>query len=139
VFPHRRGREGYDKYRHDFSKLIWQLASAKWDFDDATFDRIAASFDNPDQVAIVIHNCRWRLGLPEGERKYDDLEKRLAEAPVIAVPIPFKVTPTARRIRIAANSRAHIRTGSSTAARSSTRLWPMRSSQSASGSRAARR
>ena len=71
---------------HDFSKLIWQLASPKWDFDDATFDRTAAAFDNPDHVAIVIHNYRWRLGLADGEAKYDDLEKRLAAAPVISVP-----------------------------------------------------
>ncbi len=85
-FATERGRAGYDKYRHDFSKLIWQLASPKWDFDDATFDRSAASFDNPDHVAIVIHNYRWRLGLAEGEAKYDDLEKRLAEGPVITVP-----------------------------------------------------
>jgi len=85
-FATERGRAGYDKYRHDFSKLIWQLASPKWNFDDATFDRTAASFDNPDHVAIVIHNYRWRLGLAEGEPKYDDLEKKLAEAPVIAVP-----------------------------------------------------
>jgi pimeloyl-ACP methyl ester carboxylesterase len=85
-FATERGRVGYDKYRHDFSKLIWQLASPKWNFDDATFDRSAASFDNPDHVAIVIHNYRWRLGLAEGESKYDDLEKRLAEAPVISVP-----------------------------------------------------
>jgi pimeloyl-ACP methyl ester carboxylesterase len=85
-FATERGRAGYDKYRHDFSKLIWQIASPKWDFDDATFDRSAASFDNPDHVAIVIHNYRWRLGLAEGEPKYDDLEKRLAAAPVIAVP-----------------------------------------------------
>jgi pimeloyl-ACP methyl ester carboxylesterase len=85
-FATERGREGYDKYRHDFSKLIWQIASPKWGFDDATFDRTAASFDNPDHVAIVIHNYRWRLGLAQGERKYDDLEKRLAEAPAIAVP-----------------------------------------------------
>jgi pimeloyl-ACP methyl ester carboxylesterase len=85
-FATERGRAGYDKYRHDFSKLIWQLASPKWDFDDATFDRSAASFDNPDHVAIVIHNYRWRLGLAEGEPKYDDLEKRLAESPVITVP-----------------------------------------------------
>jgi len=85
-FATERGREGYDKYRQDFSKLIWQLASPKWDFDDATFDRTAASFDNPDHVAIVIHNYRWRLDLAQGESKYDDLEKRLAEAPVIAVP-----------------------------------------------------
>jgi pimeloyl-ACP methyl ester carboxylesterase len=85
-FATDRGRAGYDKYRHDFSKLIWQLASPKWNFDDATFDRSAASFDNPDHVAIVIHNYRWRLGLAEGESKYDDLEKKLAEAPVITVP-----------------------------------------------------
>jgi pimeloyl-ACP methyl ester carboxylesterase len=81
-----RGRAGYDKYRHDFSKLIWQLASPKWNFDDATFDRSAASFDNSDHVAIVIHNYRWRLGLAQGEPKYDELEKRLAQGPIIAVP-----------------------------------------------------
>jgi pimeloyl-ACP methyl ester carboxylesterase len=85
-FATERGRAGYDKYRHDFSKLIWQLASPKWNFDDATFDRSAASFDNPDHVAIVIHNYRWRLGLAEGEPKYDDLDKRLAQNPVITVP-----------------------------------------------------
>jgi pimeloyl-ACP methyl ester carboxylesterase len=85
-FATERGREGYDKYRHDFAKLIWQIASPKWDFDDATFDRSAAAFDNPDHVAISIHNYRWRLGLAEGESKYDDLEKRLAAAPVITVP-----------------------------------------------------
>jgi pimeloyl-ACP methyl ester carboxylesterase len=85
-FATERGRAGYDKYRHDFSKLIWALASPKWDFDDATFDRSAAAFDNPDHVAIVIHNYRWRQGLVEGEPKYDDLEKRLAESPVISVP-----------------------------------------------------
>jgi pimeloyl-ACP methyl ester carboxylesterase len=85
-FATERGRLGYEKYRRDFSKLIWQLASPKWQFDDATFDRSAASFDNPDHVAIVIHNYRWRLGLAEGEPKYAELEKRLAEFPVIAVP-----------------------------------------------------
>ena len=85
-FATERGRAGYDKYRHDFAKLIWQLASPKWDFDDATFDRSAAAFDNPDHVAIVIHNYRWRLGLAEGESKYDDLEKRLAATPAITVP-----------------------------------------------------
>jgi len=85
-FATERGRDGYDKYRHDFSKLIWQLASPKWNFDDATFDRTAASFDNPDHVAVVIHNYRWRLGLAQGEAKYDDLEKRLAQGPVIAAP-----------------------------------------------------
>jgi pimeloyl-ACP methyl ester carboxylesterase len=85
-FATDHGRDGYEKYRHDFAKLIWQLASPKWNFDDATFDRTAASFDNPDHVAIVIHNYRWRLDLAEGEPKYDDLEKRLAAGPVIAVP-----------------------------------------------------
>jgi pimeloyl-ACP methyl ester carboxylesterase len=85
-FATERGRAGYDKYRHDFAKLIWQIASPKWDFDDATFERSAAAFDNPDHVSIVIHNYRWRLGLAEGEPKYDDLEKRLAEGPDITVP-----------------------------------------------------
>jgi len=85
-FATDRGRAGYEKYRHDFAKLIWQIASPKWRFDDATFERSAASFNNPDHVSIVIHNYRWRLGLAEGEPKYDDLEKRLAEAPVITVP-----------------------------------------------------
>jgi pimeloyl-ACP methyl ester carboxylesterase len=85
-FATDRGREGYEKYRHDFAKLIWQLASPKWNFDDATFDRSAASFDNPDHVAIVIHNYRWRQALVAGESKYDKLEARLAGAPVITVP-----------------------------------------------------
>jgi pimeloyl-ACP methyl ester carboxylesterase len=85
-FATERGRAGYAQYRHDFAKLVWQLASPKWAFDDATFERSAAAFDNPDHVAIVIHNYRWRLGLAEGEPKYDDLEKRLAQAPAIAVP-----------------------------------------------------
>ena len=85
-FATERGRAGYDKYRHGFSKLIWQLASPKWHFDDATFDRSAAAFDNPDHVAIVIHNYRWRLGLAESEPKYNDVEKRLAQFPVIKVP-----------------------------------------------------
>jgi pimeloyl-ACP methyl ester carboxylesterase len=81
-----RGREGYDEYRHDFAKLIWQLASPNWNFDDATFDRSAVSFNNPDHVSIVIHNYRWRLALADGEPKYGDLDKRLAGGPVIAVP-----------------------------------------------------
>ncbi|HEY1426517.1 MAG TPA: alpha/beta hydrolase [Caulobacteraceae bacterium] len=85
-FSTERGKLGYEKYTHDFGKLIWKIASPKWDFDDATFDRTAASFDNPDYVAIVIHNYRWRLGLADGERKYDDLERKLAAGPVIAVP-----------------------------------------------------
>jgi pimeloyl-ACP methyl ester carboxylesterase len=85
-FATERGRLGYEKYRRDFSKLIWQLASPKWQFDDATFDRSAAAFDNPDHVSIVIHNYRWRLALADGEPKYADLDKRLAELPVITVP-----------------------------------------------------
>ncbi|HTJ63852.1 MAG TPA: alpha/beta hydrolase [Alphaproteobacteria bacterium] len=85
-FATERGRAGYGEYRRDFAKLIWQTASPKWAFDDATFERSAASFDNPDHVAIVIHNYRWRLGLAEGEAKYDDLERRLAGAPDISVP-----------------------------------------------------
>jgi pimeloyl-ACP methyl ester carboxylesterase len=85
-FATERGRLGYEQYRRDFNKLIWHQASPKWAFDDATYDRSAASFDNPDHVAIVIHNYRWGLGLAPGEPKYDDLERRLAQAPVITVP-----------------------------------------------------
>src|SRR3989442_6240672 len=85
-FATERGRAGYDTYRHDFAKLIWQLASPQWHIDAATFDRSASSFDNPDHVAIVIHNYWWRLGLAAGEPQYDDLEKRLAAGPVITVP-----------------------------------------------------
>src|ERR1700678_295878 len=85
-FATERGAVGYDKNRRDFSKLIWRQASPKWDFDDATVDRSSAAFDNPDHVAIVIHNYRWRLDLADGERKYDDLEKKLAQGPVITVP-----------------------------------------------------
>jgi len=85
-FATERGRAGYDASRRDFAKLIWRFNSPKWDFNDVTFDRTAASFDNPDHVRIVIHNYRWRLGLAEGDQQYDDLEKRLAAGPVIAVP-----------------------------------------------------
>jgi pimeloyl-ACP methyl ester carboxylesterase len=85
-FATDRGRAGYEKYRREFSKLIWQIASPKWSFDDATFNRSAAAFDNPDHVDIVIHNYRWRLGLAKGDPKFDDLEKRLATGPVITVP-----------------------------------------------------
>jgi len=85
-FATERGRLGYEKNRNDFNRLIWQLASPKWKFDEATFARSAASFDNPDHVDIVIHNYRWRLGLADGERKYDELEKRLATGPEIGVP-----------------------------------------------------
>ena len=85
-FATERGRAGYDKYRYEFAKLIWQIASPKWNFDNATFDRTASSFNNPDHVYIVIHNYRWRLGLAEGESEYNDLENRLAESPNITVP-----------------------------------------------------
>jgi pimeloyl-ACP methyl ester carboxylesterase len=85
-FATERGRAGYETYRKEFARLIWQTASPKWNFSDAAFDRSAASFDNPDHVAIVIHNYRWRLGLAAGEQRFDELEKRLAAAPSIAVP-----------------------------------------------------
>jgi pimeloyl-ACP methyl ester carboxylesterase len=85
-FATDRGRAGYEKYVHDFTKLIWKLASPKWRFDDATFERSAAAFLNPDHVSIAIHNYRWRLGLADGERQYDPIEGRLAAAPVIGVP-----------------------------------------------------
>ena len=85
-FATERGRLGYEMNRRDFNRLMWQLNSPKWDFDDATFNRSAAAFDNPDHVAIVIHNYRWRLGLAEGEPQYDALEMRLAEGPMIVVP-----------------------------------------------------
>jgi pimeloyl-ACP methyl ester carboxylesterase len=85
-FATERGRLGYDRYRRKFAKLIWRTASPNWKFDDATFERSAASFDNPDHVEIAIHNYRWRLGLADGEPAYDELERRLAEAPVITVP-----------------------------------------------------
>ena len=85
-FATERGRSGYDQYRRDFAKLIWHTASPKWSFDDETFERSAASFDNADHVDIVIHNYRWRLGLAPGESRYDDLEKQLATSPIITVP-----------------------------------------------------
>jgi len=85
-FATERGRAGYAQYRDDFARLIWQLASPRWNFDDATFARSAASLDNPDHVDIVIHNYRWRLGIAEGEARYADIEQRLAAAPTISVP-----------------------------------------------------
>ncbi|HEX2432927.1 MAG TPA: alpha/beta hydrolase [Gaiellaceae bacterium] len=85
-FATERGRAGYERYTREFAKLIWRTASPKWKFDDATFERSAASFDNPDHVAIAIHNYRWRLGVAEGESEYDELEQRLAAAPAISVP-----------------------------------------------------
>jgi pimeloyl-ACP methyl ester carboxylesterase len=85
-FATQRGCAGYAHYRREFSRLIWHTASPEWRFDDATFDRSAASFDNPDHVDIVIHNYRWRLGLADGNPKYDEVEARLATAPAISVP-----------------------------------------------------
>ena len=85
-FATERGRAGYEKYLDEFAKLIWQIASPKWNFDDATFNRTAASFKNQDHVAIVIHNYRWRIGVAEGEHKYDDIERKLAEGPLITIP-----------------------------------------------------
>jgi pimeloyl-ACP methyl ester carboxylesterase len=85
-FATERGRAGYEKYTHDFARLIWELASPKWAFDEATFSRSARALDNPDHVAISIHNYRWRLGLAPGEAKYDELERKLAGLPAIGVP-----------------------------------------------------
>jgi pimeloyl-ACP methyl ester carboxylesterase len=85
-FATDRGVLGYDKYRHDFGKLIWQIASPRWEFDEATYDRTAASFNNPDYIPIVIHNYRWRISVAKGDPQYDELESKLAEGPVIAVP-----------------------------------------------------
>ena len=85
-FATERGQAGYEANRYDFNKLIWRLASPTWNFDDATYDRSAESFKNPDHVAVVIHNYRWRLGLVNGEPQYDEFEKRLAMGPTISVP-----------------------------------------------------
>jgi pimeloyl-ACP methyl ester carboxylesterase len=85
-FATPRGALGYEKYRREFSKLIWKLASPKWNFDNATFERSAVAFDNPDHVAIVIHNYRWRMGLAPGEPQYDAIEEKLAAIPQIRVP-----------------------------------------------------
>ena len=120
-FATERGRAGYDKYRRDFSRLIWQIASPKWNFDDATFDRSAASFDNPDHVAIVIHNYRWRLHWPKASRNMPTSTSGLPEARSSPrPPLPSKVMPTVRRIwtpvPTPGNSRANIRTGPSPAA-----------------------
>jgi pimeloyl-ACP methyl ester carboxylesterase len=85
-FATERGRLGYEKNRHEFNKLIWQTASPQWHFDDATYERSAQSFDNPDHVAVVIHNYRWRLGIAQGEAQYDAYEQKLAVSPAIAIP-----------------------------------------------------
>ena len=124
-FATERGRLGYEQYRRDFNKLIWRQASPKWAFDDATYDRSAAAFDNPDHVAIVIHNYRWGLGLAQGEPKYDDLERRLAQAPSSPCPRSrSKAMPMVRPIptpaRMRRNSPASTRIGSSRAASGTT-------------------
>jgi len=85
-FTTERGRRGYAQNLHDFNKLIWKLASPKWDFDDATYDRTARSYDNPDHVDLVIHNYRWRLGLAKGDPQYDDPSTRLQQNPIISIP-----------------------------------------------------
>src|SRR4051794_41845042 len=85
-FATERGRAGYERYRRDFAQLIWRLASPRWAFDEATFARSAAAFDNPDHVDIVIHNYRWRLGLAAGEPQHDDLERRVAPRPTHTPP-----------------------------------------------------
>jgi pimeloyl-ACP methyl ester carboxylesterase len=120
-FATERGRAGYDQYRRDFAKLIWQIASPKWNFDDATFNRTAASFDNPDHVAIVIHNYRFRIGLVEGEPQYDQFENQLAQLPAIAVPTitlegdangaPHPADPSAYRQKFTGKYASRIITG----------------------------
>ena len=130
-FATDRGRAGYDIYRRDFAKLIWRTASPKWDFDDATFDRSAASFENPDHVDIVIHNYRWRLGLAKGAAEYGALEDRLAEAPDITVPAitlegDTNGAPHPSRMPTPRNSRAGIHTGRSRAASGTTFLRKLR-------------
>ena len=85
-FATDRGVAGYRQYTHDFNKLIWTSVSPRWNFGDARYDRTAASFTNPDHVAIVIHNYRWRLSLANSEPQYDQLEQRLFTMPVITVP-----------------------------------------------------
>jgi hypothetical protein len=120
-FAAERGRAGYDQYRHEFAKLIWHTASPKWEFDDATFNLSAVSFDNADHARIVIHNYRWRLGVAEGEARYDDLEKQLAAGPSSPCPrSPWKVMPTGHPILSLAatgqSSRASTRIGASPAA-----------------------
>lgn len=115
-FATERGRTGYEKYTRDFARLIWEIASPLWTFNDATFERSATAFDNPDHVAIVIHNYRWRLGLANGEAQYDEMEQGLQGRPSLACRrLRSKAMPTALHIRIRARtprcSRAHTRTG----------------------------
>nr|WP_298562324.1 alpha/beta hydrolase [uncultured Streptomyces sp.] len=87
-FATERGRLAMEDktLRHDLTRLVWDTVSPTWDFDDATFERTAAAFDNPDYAAVVVHNYRWRLSLADGERRYDGLEKLLAARPTIGVP-----------------------------------------------------
>ncbi|WUA11957.1 alpha/beta hydrolase [Nocardia sp. NBC_01377] len=85
-FATERGRLGCIRNRHDFNRLIWNRASPRWNFDDATYDRGAAAFDNPDHVDVVISNYRWRLTLAPGEPRYDAYERLLATGPAVSVP-----------------------------------------------------
>jgi pimeloyl-ACP methyl ester carboxylesterase len=85
-FSTERGKAGYAKYTKDFNRLIWQLASPRWAFDDATFERTAKAFENPDFVHISLHNYRWYMRLEQGESKYDELEARIATFPTISLP-----------------------------------------------------
>jgi pimeloyl-ACP methyl ester carboxylesterase len=114
-FATERGRAGYEKYRSEFAKLIWQTASPNWRFDDATFERTAKAFDNPDHVGIVIHNYCWRLGLADGESKYDDLERQLAQVPRSQSP-PSR----SRAMPMVPHTRIRARTRESSAASTST-------------------
>lgn len=85
-FTTERGWLGLERHRDELAKLIWKFNSPTWDFDEATFDRTAAAFSNPDYVSIVIHNYRWRLSLAKGDPRYDGLDRQLAKSPVITVP-----------------------------------------------------
>jgi pimeloyl-ACP methyl ester carboxylesterase len=85
-FCTERGALGYADNRYDFNKLMWQWLSPKWKFDDATYDRTATSFENPDHVAVVIHNFRTRYGVAEGDPQYAHLNDKLQAYPVITVP-----------------------------------------------------
>ncbi|MEV6283501.1 alpha/beta hydrolase [Kribbella sp. NPDC051770] len=85
-FSTERGVLGYRENWRAFNELIWKTVSPLWQYDAATYGRTAASFENPDHVAIVIHNYRWRLSLAEGERQYDRYERVLQAGPAIGVP-----------------------------------------------------
>jgi pimeloyl-ACP methyl ester carboxylesterase len=85
-FHSERGRAGLAQNRHALGKLLWKLWSPNWRFDDATYDRTAASFDNPDFVEVVIHSYRHRYALVAGDPAVEDTERRLTAQPRISVP-----------------------------------------------------